>query len=424
MKLFTTYSVRTLLLLSAFAVIGGSASAQDRPQSLIITSGPIPEQLKESVYTRPVEVREITAKEVQSDVFIGRTDSVVTGRVDTLAEDLKRLQGQTESLARNIEGVQTEHDGRIADYYASIASINTQLQSGTTPGNPRLVAKLSNAEEQLETINNDLGRLNALALEISETASETAFLQDSIRAAFGLSGAVEEDHVRLAELEDTTHGTSILIERVLNMVNDAVTRLSAYVAGERQNLRTLSLGVTKGELFARNLGDRPFSNAQSFQAVAPAPSAASAPIDSVVRTSAPVDDISFETLDTTPDFAAAAPQPAPQVAAPVAEPVAQSGPRMLARVKFDRQNVEFEQPLYTAITEALDRFPNARFDLVAVNPTRGNAAEVAIETTRARRNAERVLRALSQQGLPLEKIDLSYSESAEATSSEVHLYIK
>ncbi|MEZ5919436.1 MAG: hypothetical protein R3D66_05910 [Alphaproteobacteria bacterium] len=46
----------------------------------------------------------------------------------------------------------------------------------------------------------------------------------------------------------------------------------------------------------------------------------------------------------------------------------------------------------------MDRYPDARFDLVAVTPTGGNAAEVTNESTRARRNAERVLRTLTQMG--------------------------
>jgi type IV pilus biogenesis protein CpaD/CtpE len=96
----------------------------------------------------------------------------------------------------------------------------------------------------------------------------------------------------------------------------------------------------------------------------------------------------------------------------------------LAKIKFDRPNVEYEQPIYMAVTEALKRYPEAEFDLVAVNPTSGNAAEVAIETTRARRNAEKVLRTLTQMGLDTNRIDLSYNESSTATSSEVHLFVK
>ncbi|MGH1399013.1 MAG: hypothetical protein ACRBCT_07355, partial [Alphaproteobacteria bacterium] len=204
---------KKLVLCTALAALTFGAQHVEASQSLIITSAPIPETLKESVYTRPVEVREITAKEVQGDVFIGRSDSIVTGRVTELEAELGRIQGVTETIARRIEGVQADHDARIADYYANVASINTQLQSGTTPGNPRLVAKLSQAESQVEALNNNLGDLSTLSLEVSEIASQASYLLESSHAAFGLSGAIEEDHIRLAKLEDTTHNTAVLIER-------------------------------------------------------------------------------------------------------------------------------------------------------------------------------------------------------------------
>ena len=76
------------------------------------------------------------------------------------------------------------------------------------------------------------------------------------------------------------------------------------------------------------------------------------------------------------------------------------------------------------INQALERYPNAMFEVVAVNPTQGNAAEVAIETTKARRNAERVIRTLEQMGLSSNRIELSYDESTAARSNEVHLFLK
>lgn len=97
---------------------------------------------------------------------------------------------------------------------------------------------------------------------------------------------------------------------------------------------------------------------------------------------------------------------------------------MLVKIKFDRNDVNYEEPVYVAVNEALQRYPDAHFDLVAVHPTNGNAAEVAIESTKARRNAEKVLRTLTQMGLPLDHIDLSHKESAEAATNEVHLYVR
>lgn len=99
-------------------------------------------------------------------------------------------------------------------------------------------------------------------------------------------------------------------------------------------------------------------------------------------------------------------------------------PRPLAKIRFDQPDVAYEQPIYAAVNEALQRYPNARFDLVAVHPTNGNAAKVAIESTKARRNAEKVLRTLTEMGLPLDRIDLSYDQSPEISSNEVRLFVK
>jgi hypothetical protein len=96
----------------------------------------------------------------------------------------------------------------------------------------------------------------------------------------------------------------------------------------------------------------------------------------------------------------------------------------LVKIRFDRANVAYEQPVYMAVNEALQRYPNARFELVAVHPAGVNTAEGAIESTRARRNAEKVLRSLTQMGLTMDRIDMSYMPSNEATSSEVHLYVR
>src|SRR5690606_8435478 len=76
-----------------------------------------------------------------------------------------------------------------------------------------------------------------------------------------------------------------------------------------------------------------------------------------------------------------------------------SGPRPLVKIRFDKPNVQYEQPVYMAVSDAMQKYPDARFEIVAVHPTGGNAAQVAIESTRARRNAEQVLRTLTQMGL-------------------------
>jgi hypothetical protein len=252
---------------------------------------------------------------------------------------------------------------------------------------------MQQAQSDLEAIGGSIATLNNLSADVSAKASESAFLLEATRAAYGLSGAVEEDHVKLAQLEDSISDTSVLIERLLNNLTDDITRTSSYLSAERDNMRVLTLAVNNGDLYGKSLGGRPFSNAGVFEASASTPAGTMTPMQAVAQS-----------------------QPAPVSAL--------SGPRPLVKIKFDKPNVDFEQPVYMAVNEALHRYPNARFDLVAVNPTQGNAAQVAIESTKARRNAERVLRTLTQMGLPLERINLSYTQSPDAQTSEVHLYIR
>lgn len=362
------------------------------PQT-IISSQPLPESLRQELYRKPTQTRAISPSEVTGRAYRQPIETLVTRRVAELSNDLYRIQSDAAALSGELNAIGRGNEDWAADYYANVATINTQLQSGTTKGNPRLVTRLSDAENKLENLAGSLVQLNALGVNAAAISSEASFLLEETRAAYSIAGAVEEDHVRLAELEDSIHGTLVIIERLLNTTNDDITRVSTYLGSERYNLRTLALAVTNGDLYGKSLSNRPFSSATPYNG----------------------GDLSAGT--STAGLASSS------AVAPAATS-ALSGPRPLAKIRFDRPDVDYQQPVYAAVNEALQRYPNARFDLVAVHPTNGNAAQVAIESTKARRNAEKVLRTLTQMGLPLEQVDLSYSESSQASSNEVHLFVK
>jgi hypothetical protein len=96
----------------------------------------------------------------------------------------------------------------------------------------------------------------------------------------------------------------------------------------------------------------------------------------------------------------------------------------LVVIRFDRPNVAYEQALYSALSGALNRRPGATFDLVAVAPQSGSPAEVTSAQNRSKRDAERVLRSMSEMGLPMERVRLSATTSAGAQSNEVHVYVR
>jgi hypothetical protein len=371
---------------------------------LIITNKAMQPSNLAPIYSRPSRAPEITQEQISSAAFSGTGSTMVGGKIESLSKDLFAIQSSVGRLSERLNAIEYKGKNIAAGYYASVATINTSLQTGTTPGNPRLVQNLDTAQTNLDTLSDNVGNLNSLAVEIADSASKATYLLNTIRSTYNLTGAVEEDHARLAQMEDQVNSSVVSIDRLLNEVNDDISRTAAYLTTERNNMRTLSLAVTNGDLYGGSLANHPFSRAPQSSlyqqsSYTPPVAPAMAPMAGTPRISSPV---------------------------PMAQPavMASAPTRPLAKIRFDKPNVNYEQPIYNAVQNAMTRYPNARFELIAVHPTSGNAAQTAIESTRSRRNAERVLRTLTQMGVPLDQIDLSYAPSADARSSEVHLFLR
>jgi hypothetical protein len=308
------------------------------------------------------------------------------------------LQAQVADAAEQLQTLEVVGQDLAANYYAAIATINTQLQSGTTPGNPRLKNRLTLAEDALDTLSGNIADLNAMAVKIADLATVSNFLQQQARSAYGLSGSVEEDHVALAQLEDEVSNTAVAIERLLNNVNDNITRAAAYMATERANLRTLSLAVANGDLYGKSLSTRPFSMAGTTNIV-----------DQVAYSQA-VGNVGMNNMAG--------------MAGVPAMPGTIASPRPLMKIRFDRPDVDFSQALYMSVSEAMQQYPNSQFELVAISPGMGNPARLAIESTKARRNAERVLRNMVQMGVDTNRVKLANLTQDDIQFNEVHLYIR
>ncbi len=384
----TSFSSRFFgrMMLTTALVVGSCSIALAQPATktpaLVITNQPLPAALAGQVYTKPTQVAPINPQSLLQSYY-GTSDTMVSKKIGDIHRDLGSLQGNLANLSERLAALEKVNQTHAAEYYASTATISTQLQSGTTPGNPRLLQKLANAQDNLDKLTRNINDMNALAIEITNAGSVSSYLLEGTRAAYGLTGAVEEDHVQLAQLEDGINNTVILIDRLQNNVNDDITRTSAYLTSERNNLRTMALAIADGDLLGKSLSSRPFT--------------------SVAKPT------------TTVEVAKTAkPEMAPSP----------SNPRPLVKIRFDRADVNYEQPVYMALNEAMEKYPNARFEMVAVYPSQGNAAQVAIESTKSRRNAERVMRSLTQMGLQMDKVDVSYASSAEVTDNEVHIYVR
>ncbi|WP_135080113.1 hypothetical protein [Terasakiella sp. SH-1] len=305
--------------------------------------------------------------------FVGKKVVTMRGELSQLIEQIRIHNTELQNLrAKTIQDSQR--------YHGTVAAINARLQVGTTPGNPILVQQFNSSLSDLDRISSDIAQMSSLTQKVAEVSAMSAYMLESVQSTFGLSGAVDEDHRQLAILQDEVNQTVVLIERLLKEVTEDVRRQTNYVAAERANLNALAAGVKAGEIYGASLSNRMV-----------------------------VANTGITSNATRPSFQRTALSP---------------NRRPLVVIRFDRNKVNYQQALYTTVSQVLDRRPNAMFDLVAVSPERVSTGQQSLGKTQSRRQAEQVLRNLTEMGLPPSRVALGASTSPTATANEVHLYLR
>ena len=112
-----------------------------------------------------------------------------------LRADFEKLRANTQTRSEQLATIRKQTIANVNAYHTLVGSIRSRLQMGSTPGNPELLANWSSAQTQLTQIDADIATLNQLSSQVSSDAGASAFILENIRAAYGLSGALEEDHI-------------------------------------------------------------------------------------------------------------------------------------------------------------------------------------------------------------------------------------
>jgi len=296
------------------------------------------------------------------------TGTAVNKTIQTLRGQMSGLETKLAANAQRLADLRNAGAQAASAYQESKARITTRLQVGTTKGNPELVSEWNSAQASLDSLSGNINQLGALGTDVTADSSSAHFVLDQISATFNVSGAVDEDHRQLSLLEDETSQTIVLIDRLLGEISSDVQRQTAYVANERSGLTVLASAIKNGELYGG-----------------------------------------------TPGIAASAASGTIQLS---------SAGTPLVVVRFDRPNVDYQQALYAALNQALQSRPNASFEVVAVAPTRGNAASVQIAQTTARRHAQEVVRSMTDMGVPASRVNVASSTDPAAAASEVRVFVR
>lgn len=335
------------------------SASESNPQPTLSASNAPPAVGTSSFQPQPVAPGSATGTEV------GR-------KVQGIRDDVARLQTAITQENSELQSIRGQILQSSSSYHTTVGSMSAKLQAGTTPGNPTMVQQFNSAQAQLDVVSSQITKLNSLSTTVAGSASQAAYLQETIQATYALSGAVDEDHRQLGALSLDLSRTSALVDSLQNAVSQDISRQANYVADERRNLNSLAQAVKTGHATGNGLS--------SNQSSSPGLNRVSTNTGSAARG------------------------------------------RPLVVIRFDRANVDYQSTLYSVINRALEREPNAAFDLVAVTPSK--SAGQAGATTQARRNAEGVLRSLTGMGLPASRINLSATSNGDAQSNEVQIYVR
>jgi hypothetical protein len=300
------------------------------------------------------------------------TGTDVGRRVQSIRDDVSRLQGAINQENNDLQGIRNQIMQSSSSYHTTVGTMSARLQSGTTPGNPQVVQQFNSAQASLDQVSSQLTRLNSLSTTVAASASQAAYLQETIQATYALSGAVDEDHRQLGILSLDLSRTAAVVDRLQNDVSQDISRQANYVSDERRNLNALAQAVKTGHAVG--------------------------------------------------SLSSAAPIGAGPTRVSAAGGTSSARGRPLVVIRFDRNNVDYQSTLASVINRALERDPSASFDLVAVTPAR-NSGQPSV-ATQARRNAEGVLRSLTGMGLPASRINMSATSSNEVANNEVQVYVR
>jgi hypothetical protein len=324
-----------------------------------------------------IEVEEVMVEGGVTETAIdpatfGNTGTAVGRKVRELSGELAELKSSVAANRTAYERQRVSAEQNAQNYYATVAAITARLQIGTTPGNPVLVSQYQAAQAQLDQVANDVSIFNSLNSAAASDAAMSSYIGDSIDATYRLSGAVEEDHRQLGILEEENNRTIVSVERMLNELNSLAERQTVYVNAERRRLTQLGQAINSGRLYGPAL----------------------------------------DQLGTL------------QAPAAIVTEAALGEREPLVVIRFATDDVAYQDALYQAVSAAIERKPDAIFDLVAVAPAAGSAGEVALNSNKVKRNAEDVLRTLSEMGLPADRLTLSALTSPGAEVNEVRIYVR
>ena len=344
---------------------------EDVPATIESAESPT-QEIPPSQYAQPP----VSQPQVAYDT--GPTGTFVGGKINQFRADLSSIQNAVSSHNNDFLRFKDLVDEQTSVYQGLSSAIRSRLQIGTTPGNPILVGQWNDAQRALEDIQNNVNNLQIVNNRVTADAALITHLKNAINSSFFISGAIDEDHNQLKVLNDDVQRTSVLYSRLMDELEEKISREIQILNAERQYMKELSADVEVGK-FGGRVSAPPTRSSQSLDT-------------QKIEEQSSIDTIKIAPLNYD---------------------------NAILVIKFDDTSFDYSTALFESISNALEQMPSASFEVVAVSPTGG-----ASFAEKARQRASEVFNKVVEMGVPSERVSLASSNSTSAQAEEVHIYLK
>ncbi|MAR63750.1 MAG: hypothetical protein CMP43_01975 [Rickettsiales bacterium] len=342
---------------------------EEVPQTIETAQDTGSQEIPPSQYAPPP----VSQPEVAYDT--GPTGTFVGGKINQFRADLSSIQNAISSHNNDFLRFKDLVDEQTSIYQGLSSAIRSRLQIGTTPGNPILVGQWNDAQRALEDMQNNVNNLQIVNNRVTADAALITHLKNAIDSSFFISGAIDEDHNQLKVLNDDVQRTSVLYARLMDELEQKISREIMILNDERQYMKKLAEDVEVGK-FGGRVSSPPTTSSEIQGQAEPK---------------------SIDTVNIAP----------------------LNYDNAILVIKFDDTNFDYSTALFESISNALEQMPSANFEVVAVSPTGG-----ASFSDKARQRASEVFGKIVEMGVPSERMSLTSSNSTTAQAEEVHIYLK
>ena len=342
---------------------------EEVPQTIETVQDTGSQEIPPSQYAPPP----VSQPEVAYDT--GPTGTFVGGKINQFRGDLSSIQNAISSHNNDFLRFKDLVDEQPSVYQGLSSAIRSRLQIGTTPGNPILVGQWNDAQRALEDIQNNVNNLQIVNNRVTADAALITHLRNAIDSSFFISGAIDEDHNQLKVLNDDVQRTSVLYARLMDELDQKISREIMILNDEREYMKKLAEDVEVGK-FGGRVSSPPTTSSNIQEQAKPK---------------------SIDTVNIAP----------------------LNYDNAILVIKFDDTNFDYSTALFESISNALEQMPSANFEVVAVSPTGG-----ASFSDKARQRASEVFGKIVEMGVPSERMSLTSSNSTTAQAEEVHIYLK